>query len=108
MSSRAVKLDAAAPREHASTTRTLVPMPTPTLRLQFEPYVDSEVAGNFLGFRAKTVERKAKRGELPAHPFGSGPRKRWRFLLSELDAFVRARVISQGHPCRVETGDHNV
>ncbi len=73
-----------------------------------ERWVDSTKAGEFLGFHAKTVERMARRGELPGVPVGKGDRKRWRFLLSELDASMRSRVISHRHPCRVDTGDRNV
>jgi len=67
-----------------------------------ERYVDSKDAAEFLGLHSKTVERMARRGELPGHPVGAGERKRWRFLLSELDAAMRSRVVSHRHPCRIE------
>ncbi len=31
---------------------------------------------------------KARRGELPAHPWGCGVRRMWRFRLSELEAWM--------------------
>lgn len=73
-----------------------------------EKYVDSRIAGEFLNLHAKTVERMARRGELPGHPVGAGQRKRWRFLLSELDASLRSRVISHRHPCREDRREANV
>lgn len=56
-----------------------------------ERFVGPGEAGAFLGVHPKTVQRMARRGGLPAHPFGDGSRKRWRFLLSELDQCLRAR-----------------
>ncbi len=79
--------------------RTVSEQPAP---LPVESWVTSRTAGDFLGFHAKTVERMARRGELPGHPVGKGNRKRWRFLLSELDASMRSRVVSHRHPCRIE------
>jgi hypothetical protein len=38
---------------------------------------------------------------IPAHPRGDGQRRRWLFLLSELDAWMRSRVNSACDPCRV-------
>jgi len=35
-----------------------------------------------------------------AHPFGSGCRKHWRFLLFELDTWRKSKVSSNGYPCR--------
>ena len=57
----------------------------------FEQLLDSEEAATLLKVHPKTLQRMARRGELPAHPFGDGRRKRWRFLLSELDVWIRAR-----------------
>jgi len=80
------------------------PSPTPHI----ERYVDSKAAADFLGLHPKTVERMARRGELPGHPVGAGERKRWRFLLSELDAEMRSRVVSRRHPCREDRSEANV
>ncbi|MHB1959512.1 MAG: helix-turn-helix domain-containing protein [Acidobacteriaceae bacterium] len=46
----------------------------------------------FVGMHPKTLERLARKGTVPGHPVGEGnKRKRWRFLISELDAWLRAR-----------------
>jgi hypothetical protein len=58
---------------------------------QFEPFVDAEVAGKFLSLDPETVRRKARRGTLPGHPIGEGSRLAWRFLLSELAAWLKDR-----------------
>ena len=34
----------------------------------------------------------ARQGDVPAHPLGNGQRRVWRFLLSELDVWMRERV----------------
>jgi hypothetical protein len=34
----------------------------------------------------------AREGRIPAHPFGTGSRKRWYFLISELAEHLRAQV----------------
>jgi len=36
----------------------------------------------------------AREGRIPAHPFGSGDRKRWYFLISELAEHLRGQVNS--------------
>jgi len=36
----------------------------------------------------------AREGRIPAHPFGSGDRKRWYFLISELAEYLRGQVNS--------------
>jgi excisionase family DNA binding protein len=87
---------------------TITPLAQHSTPIALEPWVDSAKAGEFLGFHAKTVERMARRGQLPGYPVGAGDRKRWRFLLSELDAWMRSRVPSHRHPCRIDTGDRNV
>jgi excisionase family DNA binding protein len=65
-----------------------------------ESYVDAAEAGRFLSLHPRTVQRPAREGRLPAHPLGEGARKTWRFLLSELDEWMRSRVHSSSHPCR--------
>jgi len=49
-------------------------------------------AARYVGFHAKTVERMARAGEIPAHPVSGVRRKTWRFYPSELDAWLRARI----------------
>jgi predicted DNA-binding transcriptional regulator AlpA len=63
-----------------------------TAQRSLEPYVDAAAAAQFLGMHPKTLERLAKKGTAPGHPIGEGnQRKRWRFLISELDTWLRAR-----------------
>ena len=54
-----------------------------------ESFVDAAKAAEFLTLRPRRVLEMARDGELPAHPLGSGKRKTWRFLLSELHNHIR-------------------
>ncbi len=56
----------------------------------FERYVDEEVISRFLQIAPRRVLEMARAGELPSHPLGSGVRKTWRFLISEIDAYLRS------------------
>jgi excisionase family DNA binding protein len=67
-----------------------------------EAFVQCREAANFLGLHCKTVERYARQGLLPAHPATGRHRRRRRFLISELDVWLRSRVISACHPCSPE------
>jgi excisionase family DNA binding protein len=67
-----------------------------------ESYQSAEDLAVFLQVHPKTLLRMARQGKIPAHPFGDGQRRRWRFLVSEVDAWMRSRVLSSDHPCRVE------
>jgi hypothetical protein len=62
--------------------------------LSIEPFVSAETAMQFLSVSRKFLLAAARKGEIPAHPWGDGPRKVWRFLLSELDQWLRSRVNS--------------
>jgi excisionase family DNA binding protein len=64
-----------------------------------EYYVDAGESGKFLGIHRRTVLQMARDGIIPAHPLGDGQRKAWRFLLSELDEWMRGRLNSAGRPC---------
>ena len=59
-----------------------------------ERFVSATEAATFLGIHPKTLQRLARSGLVPAHPFGEGTRKHWRYLLSELDVWLRARSAS--------------
>jgi excisionase family DNA binding protein len=62
------------------------------MNAQLEPYISAEEAGEFLSVSPRMVLYFARRGELPGHTIGSGlKRKKWRFLKSELDAFMKSR-----------------
>ena len=73
--------------------------PSP-LRIEPEHYVDSDEAADFLKLNPRTVQRLAREGTIPAHPLGERSRKTWRFLFSELDEWMRAKVNSSRRPCR--------
>jgi excisionase family DNA binding protein len=62
-----------------------------------EPYVSAQEAALFLSISPKTLTRLAREGAIPAHPLGNGIRRRWRFLKSELDTWMHARVNSKNH-----------
>jgi hypothetical protein len=49
-----------------------------------ETFVDAECAAEFLSVTPRYLLVRARSGEIPAYPLGSGPRKVWRFRLSEL------------------------
>ena|ERR1700758_128029 len=51
---------------------------------QFEPFVDADVAAEFLMVERKTILDWARAGAIPAHRYGRGKRAVWRFRISEL------------------------
>ena len=59
-----------------------------------EPFVEASAAGEFLHYSSRTIKQMAREGRIPAHPFGTGGRKRWYFLISELAEHLRAQVNS--------------
>lgn len=48
----------------------------------------------FWFYPPRTIKQMAREGRIPAHPFGSGARKRWYFLISELAEHLRGQVNS--------------
>jgi excisionase family DNA binding protein len=62
----------------------------------FEPLLDDAQAAQFLGgIHPKTVQRMARRGEVPAYRIG----RFWRYRASELNAWLRLK--STGRIARV-------
>ena len=56
-----------------------------TCGLQEEHFVDAAVAAQYLGCSRKHLLKLSILGKIPAHPLpGSGQRRTWRYLLSEL------------------------
>jgi hypothetical protein len=53
-----------------------------------ERFVDADEAANFLSLARRRVLELARAGILPGHPLGDGPRRIWRFRLSELAAAI--------------------
>jgi Helix-turn-helix domain len=64
----------------------------PTAESDLELFVDARTAGKFLSLHPATIQRLARQGVLPAHPVNGRARKQWRFLLSELQDWLRART----------------
>jgi excisionase family DNA binding protein len=63
---------------------------------RFEPLLDDERAAEFLGgIHPKTLQRMARRGEVPAYRVG----RFWRYRASELDDWLRVK--SSGRIARV-------
>ena len=71
-------------------------------QLAREYFVDAAEAATFLRLNRRTVLKLARDSAIPAHPLGEGARKQWRFLLSELDEWLRKRVNSASRPCSRE------
>ena len=61
-----------------------------------EPFVEANAAAEFLHYSARSIKQMAREGRISAHPFGTGSRKRWYFLISELAEHLRSQVNS-GH-----------
>lgn len=67
---------------------------------QTETFVEPGVAAEFVKLHRKTLLRFAREGIVPAHPLTGDKRRKWRFLISELDSWARAKVNSASDPCR--------
>src|SRR5437764_234656 len=83
----------------SSTKTTRLPEIRFSTALPREYFVDAAEAAKFLGLNHRTLMKMAREGSVPAHPIGDGARKLWRFLLSELDEWLRARINSACRPC---------
>jgi hypothetical protein len=67
--------------------------------LLVEPYVDSGRGSAFLGVASRTLNEMARRGIVPAYQWGLGNQRRtWRFKLSELDSYMKSKVVSPRRP----------
>jgi excisionase family DNA binding protein len=65
----------------------------------FEPLIDNLAAAELLKIHPKTLQRMARRGEVPAVRIG----RYWRFRASQLDSWVQSLVNSGRRPCRTES-----
>ena len=63
-----------------------------------EPYVDAREGAAFLHMHPKTLMRLARDGSVPAYSLSEGTRRHWRFLISELDKWMKTKVNSSAHP----------
>lgn len=61
----------------------------------FEPLLSDTQASELLGLHAKTVQRMARRGELPAIRIG----RYWRFRASELNAWLETLASGRKKAC---------
>jgi hypothetical protein len=70
-------------------------------RQDFEPLINTKTAAKLLGgMHPKTLEKKVRLGEVPAHfIFG-----RWQYRKSELDNWVQSTIDSRSQSVRVEAG----
>ena len=60
--------------------------------VQEERFVDAKVASEYLSCSRKHLLRLSDHGLIPAHPLpGSAQRRTWRYLLSELRAWMLAQ-----------------
>ena len=87
----------------AESPETLGRLPEPsTHRLdsysRHEPYVDAREGAAFLHMHPKTLMRLARNGSVPAYSLSEGTRRHWRFLISELDKWMKTKVNSSAHP----------
>lgn len=72
-------------------------------REPLEPYASPEEAAEFLKTNRLKIIRMARSGSLPAHPLGTGKRRRWRFKLSELDKHMQYVL---ARPCANERNNN--
>jgi excisionase family DNA binding protein len=67
-------------------------------RQVFEPLIGCEDAAKLLGnIHVKTLQRYARGGTLPGYRVAG----HWYFRATELDAWLRSRINSSCHPCRL-------
>ena len=60
----------------------------------FERLLNLREAADLLGVHPDTLKRRARAGEVPAFRYD----KCWRFRASELDAWVRSKLVSGPNP----------
>jgi excisionase family DNA binding protein len=63
-----------------------------------EKLLTTKEAADILVINPKVLERKAKRGEIPAFKVG----KFWRYRASELDRWITSQLQSARQACRME------
>ena len=60
---------------------------------QPERFVDAETAAAFLSITRKYLLKLSRLGLIPAHPFGVGSRKQWRYRISELESWGLSQIM---------------
>ena len=71
----------------------------------YESYVDAKDGAAFLRIHSKTLMQLAREGIIPAYSISEGRRRHWRFLISELDKWMKTKVNSSAHPVRSRPAD---
>jgi len=72
-----------------------------TIQRDFEPLIGSYEAARLLGnIHVKTLQRYARQQRIPGYQIGG----HWYFRASELDSWLRSRLNSSCHPCRLQEG----
>ena len=56
-----------------------------------ERFVDAATAAAFLSVTRKYLLKLSRLGLIPAHPFGVGSRRQWRYRISELESWGLAQ-----------------
>jgi excisionase family DNA binding protein len=69
----------------------------------FEALLDSAQAASFLKIHPKTLQRLARKGEVPAIQIG----KLWRFRKSALDSWLQSEVLWSHQPHRATRQEKN-
>lgn len=70
--------------------------------ISFEPLLNTEEGASLLGgIHPKTLQRMARRGEIPGYQIAH----RWYFRASELDAWLKSRVNSRSQSIRMNGGN---
>jgi excisionase family DNA binding protein len=58
-----------------------------------ERFVSAKEVAKYLSLSPRTVAKMAREGRLPAHRISGSDRKTWRFLISEVAAFIASGVM---------------
>jgi helix-turn-helix protein len=62
-------------------------------KMEIEPFVDATKAAEFLNLRPRRLLELAREGSIPGYPIGDGPRRVWRFRLSEIASALGAHAV---------------
>lgn len=89
--------------ESETSTRESTLMPASTKSEQtFEPLLDIEQSASMLGgIHPKTLQRMARKGEIPGYQIAH----RWYFRASDLDAWLKSRLNSTCQSIRMNGGN---
>lgn len=76
----------------------------PSVSPLHEYFVDASVAAEYLQCSRKHILRLSRHGVIPAHPISFGRRITWRYLLSELRAWVLSNSVPFTVATSIESG----